>query len=172
MEQAISGSETNKASLSEWKSYTGQDAHSLSVDPVFANPGGTTATDYRPDVTLNGTTIGTVITDYSGTARTSVPTIGAWERILINKWKGTLSDDWNTAGNWTGKTIPAMDANIIFDDNPVNHCKMDQNRSVNHIFNSQPTYRILTNGYKLIVKGDLIFSNNASDKCISKGFCH
>jgi len=81
--------------------------------------------------------------------------------LCINKWIGTISNNWNTAGNWTLNTVPAVDDNIIFDDNPVNHCQLDQNRSVNNITNAQAIYTVVTNGFKLTVKGDLLFTNGA-----------
>jgi hypothetical protein len=79
----------------------------------------------------------------------------------INKWKGTISNNWNTAANWTQNTVPLTDANIIFDDNPMNHCQLDQNRSVTNITNTQSTFRIVTNGFKLSVKGSFSFTNLA-----------
>ncbi|MCX6267203.1 MAG: hypothetical protein NTW16_07580 [Bacteroidetes bacterium] len=38
----------NKTTLSEWKSFTGQDINSLAIDPGFANTGGILAQDYIP----------------------------------------------------------------------------------------------------------------------------
>ena len=159
----------NKATLNEWKNFTGQDANSLASDPAFATPGGIFATDFIPSSVLPGITIGSITTDYSGATRAAIPTMGAWERISINKWKGALSNNWNTAGNWTGNTVPAADDNIIFDENPVNHCQLDQNRSVNNITNAQSAYRLITNGHKLTVKGDLIFSNGAKIDASASG---
>ncbi len=80
---------------------------------------------------------------------------------IINKWKGTTSSNWDTPSNWTDNTIPPEDANIIFDDAVVNHCVMNANHSVNNITNAQSTYRLVTNGKKLTVKGSLQFSNGA-----------
>ncbi len=86
--------------------------------------------------------------------------IGAWQSPA-NKWRGTVSTAWNTAANWTGNTVPAEDANIIFDIAAVNHCQLDQNRSTTNITNAQSTYRMVTNGFKLTVKGALNFTNGA-----------
>ena len=86
--------------------------------------------------------------------------MGAWE-ILINKWKGTTSTDWNTASNWTRGTVLPDGSNLYFDAAPVNHCLLNANHPVNNIFNGQSTYRTVTNGNKLTVKGDLIFTNGA-----------
>ncbi|MFZ4413713.1 MAG: hypothetical protein ACOYOV_11555, partial [Bacteroidales bacterium] len=139
---------------------TAQDANSSAINPQFVNAGSTFAIDYKITANLVGVT-GTGITlDYGGITRIN-PSMGAWENITINKWKGTLSNNWNTAGNWLLNTVPAVDASIVFDDAPLNHCQLDQNRSVTNITINQSSYRLVTNGYKLTVKGDLIFTNGA-----------
>jgi hypothetical protein len=56
----------------------GNDANSLSVNPAFANAGGTNASDYMPG-SLAGTTIAGFSTDYFFTTRPATPTIGALE---------------------------------------------------------------------------------------------
>ena len=78
-----------------------------------------------------------------------------------NKWKGNISTDWNNAGNWTQNQVPAVDANLVFDDSPANDCYLDQNRSVINITNSQGVYGIVLNGNKLTLKGNLLFSGGA-----------
>ena len=80
----------------------------------------------------------------------------------INKWKGSISTDWNNAGNWTLNQVPAVDANLVFDDSPANDCYLDQNRSVTTIANSQGIYGIVLNGNKLTLKGNLLFSGGAA----------
>ena len=79
----------------------------------------------------------------------------------INKWKGSISTDWNNAGNWTLNLVPAVAANIVFDDVPANDCYLDQNRLVTNITNSQEVYGIVLNGNKLTLKGNLLFSGGA-----------
>ncbi|EIA08539.1 ice-binding family protein [Flavobacterium frigoris] len=80
----------------------------------------------------------------------------------INKWKGTVSTVWNIPGNWTRNIVPAADDNIIFDEAPVNHCFMYQDRSVTNITNTQSLYGVVLNGNKLTLKGELLFTNGAS----------
>jgi len=147
---------------------TGRDASSLILNPLFTNAGSTVATDYHVGVDLIGITGTGISTDFGSSSRGVPPTMGAWERN-INKWKGSTSNNWNIASNWTGNTVPAVDANIIFDAAPVNHCQLDQNRSVTSIINTQSTYRMVTNGYKLTVKGDLSFTNGAQIDALSTG---
>ena len=59
---------------------TGQDVNSLAVDPLFANPGGTSAGDYLPSKTsLIGVSGTGISTDFNGAARGVPPTMGAFE---------------------------------------------------------------------------------------------
>ena len=139
---------------------TGQDANSLNTNPSFNSAGSTTASDYRVTTTLAGTFGTGITTDYGLNARSGInPTMGAWERT--NKWKGTTSTDWNTVSNWSWNSVPPDNATIEFDAVPLNHCVMDQDRSVMSIVNTQSTYRVVTNGHKLTIKGNLQFTNGA-----------
>ncbi len=151
---------SDKTTLALWKTATGQDVNSTSINPAFTNAGSMDALDYKLSFDMNGVAGTGITTDYGSSIR-HYPTLGAWERVFVNKWKGTISSDWNTANNWTGNEVPPVDAIIVFDDAPLNHCQMDQNRSVTQIYNNQSTYRMLTNGFKLTVKGDLNFTNGA-----------
>jgi len=139
---------------------TGMDAESLPFNPNFVNAGSTVATDYKIGIDLSGVNGTGIIIDFGLNSRSSSTTMGAWERN-INKWKGSISDDWNNPANWTSNTVPVVNANIVFDDAPNNHCRMDQDRSVTDITNNQSTYRIVTNGHKLIVNRSLHFTNGA-----------
>ena len=58
-----------------------QDAHSLNIDPVFANLGGATAASFLPSAkTLDAVTGTGITTDYAGVTRSLVyPAMGAWE---------------------------------------------------------------------------------------------
>ncbi|MFZ4726358.1 MAG: beta strand repeat-containing protein, partial [Paludibacter sp.] len=152
---------SNRTTLALLKTaITPQDPNSLNTNPTFTLAGSTVATDYQLGVSVNGVTGTGIAVDYGLNSRGGTPTVGAWERNL-NKWKGTTSNDWNTATNWTGNSVPAADASITFDDVPLQHCVMDQNRSVTNIINAQSTYRVVTNGYKLTIKGNLNFTNGA-----------
>ena len=89
--------------------------------------------------------------------KTLAVTVGS----CINKWKGSISNNWNTPANWTQNFVPAVDASIVFDDAPVNHLVLDQNRSVTNITNAQSIYRLVCNGFKLSQKGNTLFTNGA-----------
>ncbi|TDE01586.1 ice-binding family protein [Flavobacterium hiemivividum] len=79
----------------------------------------------------------------------------------INKWKGSVSTNWNNANNWTQNFVPAVDASIVFDDVPLNNLVLDQNRSVTNILNTQSTYKVVCNGKILTIKGNTLFTNGA-----------
>ncbi|MCK9399076.1 MAG: T9SS type A sorting domain-containing protein [Bacteroidales bacterium] len=74
----------NAANVTTLPLITGFDANSLAIDPVFANAGGTTATDYIPSSgNLAGTKISTIPTDYLLNNRANTPTMGAFEGTLV-----------------------------------------------------------------------------------------
>jgi hypothetical protein len=122
----------------------------LGTGTSFTTDSISTTGSYWVDATSNGFTTG---------SRTAVI---ATVNSCVNKWKGTINSAWNVPGNWTQNIVPAVDANIIFDDAPVNHCFMDQDRSVNDITNSQSTYGLVLNGNKLTLKGSLFFTGGAT----------
>ncbi|MPL98709.1 hypothetical protein SDC9_44916 [bioreactor metagenome] len=69
------------ASLPLWQTATTRDANSLSVDPVFALPGGSDPADYIPSAAMPGLTgLGSITDDFGTDAvRTDPVTMGAWE---------------------------------------------------------------------------------------------
>jgi hypothetical protein len=144
--------------LLAWKGATSQDLNSLNTVP-FTAPSSALAVNFRPSVDLYGTASGTTY-DYGLNPRNATtPTMGAWERV--NKWKGSVSIDFNTAANWTFNMVPAAYDNVIFDDAPNRPCTLDQDRYVTDIVNNQSTYRMIVNGFKLTVRGNLTFANGA-----------
>ncbi|MCX6248682.1 MAG: hypothetical protein NTW10_13240 [Bacteroidetes bacterium] len=137
---------------------TGLDANSSSSDPLIVNPGSAVATDYKTTSNMAGASGTGITTDYAGVTRT-LPVVGAWESL--NKWKGFSSTDWSTASNWTSTIVPLSGSNLIFDDAPANHCILPGDITVNNITNGQSTYRLVTNGHKLTIRGALIFTGGA-----------
>jgi hypothetical protein len=74
---------TDRTTLADWKTATGQDAGSLSVSPGFASAGGTAPENYFPSTTLPGVVIAGIATDYAGTTRRDPPTMGAYETEAV-----------------------------------------------------------------------------------------
>jgi hypothetical protein len=53
--------------------------------------------------------------DFNLTARSSTPTIGAFEfdPAFANAWTGASSTDWNTTSNWSAVAIPDQTAGVL-----------------------------------------------------------
>ncbi len=117
---------------------------------------------------VTGLSIGTVYyyrvrasNDFGISAYSTAISTTTLDYNCFNKWKGSDNSNWNVPSNWTFNEVPPVDADIIFDDNPLNHCELDQDRSVNDITNAQSIYQLKTNGFKLTLKGNLNFTNGA-----------
>lgn len=135
-------------------------ANSINTNPVFVSAGSTTASDYRPTVAMTGVSGTGITTDYQTAFRPATPTMGAIE-YGVNKWVGSVSTDFNTAGNWSYGTVPLSGESIEFVATPSNHCILDQNRTLGSITNAQSTYDLVLNGKNLTVTGLLNFTNAA-----------
>lgn len=100
---------SNRATLANWQSATGQDANSLAVDPLF-----TTATNLNLLSTSTligaGVTVAGITKDYTNSTRNGTPSIGAYEDRIVFSAKIFLQGAYsgtshraNTA-NWTTAT--------------------------------------------------------------------
>lgn len=163
-------------------SITGTTTQCLSyVSQVYSISAVTNATSYNwtvptgwtivagsgtPSITVTTGTAGVngniTVTAQNSCGTSAAATLAVTTISCSNYWKGSVSTDWNTPSNWTLNMIPAVDADISFDANPLNHLVMDQHRAVNDITITQSTYQLKTNGFKLTVKGRFIFSNQAT----------
>jgi len=147
----------------------GQDANSQETLPFPAiTANANDPSTYKQNIDLFGVSGTGILTDFGLFTRNATsPNMGAWERI--NKWKGSLSTDFNTAGNWTAVNVPSDWDNVVFDDNPIRPCIMDQQRFVTDIVNAQSSYRFVLNGYKLNLKGQMVLSNGAQVDATASG---
>jgi len=160
----------DKNTIALWRSATNQDIYSYSLNPTFTNAGSITASDYKIGVNLVGALGTGISSDYGTNVRSAEYTaMGAWEHAMTNYWKGTSSTDWATNTNWTLNALPPTYGNIEFDATPVNNCVMDKDYGVTNITNSQSTYKLLTNGHRLTVKGNLSLSNGAQIDASASG---
>jgi hypothetical protein len=139
---------------------TAMDLNSLSVEPLMFNPGGTSAIDYKPGVGMPGIYISGIPADYGGYLREIPPEMGAWGGVL-NMWKGSVSTVWSVPDNWSRAMVPPADSDIYFSIHAIRPLIMDGDKSVKGIYNNQSIYRLVTNGYKLTVKGQFNFNNGA-----------
>ncbi|MCX6266818.1 MAG: hypothetical protein NTW16_05600, partial [Bacteroidetes bacterium] len=134
---------------------TAPDNNSLATNPGFANPGGSSAINYYPSATLNGTSGTGISTDYYGIDRT-IPKMGALE-ANGNVWQGNISDNYGTAGNWTNG-IPSDGADIIFATSPAHDCVLDANRTVGNITNGS-SKNLVVSGKTLTINKTLSFTS-------------
>jgi hypothetical protein len=146
-----------------------KDANSLIVNPSFDSAGSTVASNYNTSVDLVGTSSTGIITDYNLSTRNTFPVMGAWERLMINKWLGSTDTNWNTASNWTMNSVPATSENIIIHSNAVRDCKLSNDYIANNIVSDQSNFTLQTNGYKLSIKGDINLTNGAKIAAASVG---
>lgn len=144
---------TSYTTLGDWQTATGQEANSVSVNPLFDNAGGNLAVDYFvSEGSLALTNPTTVTTDYSGVSRGNPTLIGALERHDFY-WQGDVSTDYNTAANWDQNVVPMAGANIFFNANPDRNCVLDQDRVIGDLKNTQNTDILVLNGHKLSMRG-------------------
>lgn len=108
------------ATLSDWQTATTLDANSISTDPLYIAPGGTAAS---VNLHINsgspadgaGTPVG-IVTDIDGDVRsTTTPDIGADEigSTPVCNWVGSISTNWNTAGNWSTGNVPDATTDVF-----------------------------------------------------------
>ena len=112
---------TNQADIVAWRTASGQDANSKSVNPGFVS-----TADLHPtnlDLNAAGTTIAGITTDFSGALRGNPPDIGAYEFNPPPKtWNGNISNDWNNPVNWTPNGVPTSGISVIIPSGTPNAC--------------------------------------------------
>jgi len=87
--------------------------------------------------------------------------IAGWDGQTGYIWEGDINTNFGEASNWVNGIVPPNGSDISFSANPVNHCILDQNRSLNNITNAQTISRFVLNGRQITVTGILNFSNGA-----------
>jgi len=93
---------------------TGQNAHSLNIDPLFMSVGTSITTNYKIKQQLQGSTdlLAAFPDDYGRINYRVTPTMGAWEQK--NYWMGYTDMAWSKAENWTEGFVPLTGQNIIY----------------------------------------------------------
>jgi hypothetical protein len=166
------GTSPIRPNLSSLRAATGQDANSIVLNPDFQNETNTFTqpNDFltSPAVTLRGTYLAAVATDFDGLARLSIPKMGAFENNNY-VWVGSTSTDFNTASNWEAGVVPPNGADIIFAVNPVRSCLLDQNRTIRNLNNAQGTHHFVLNGRQLTLTGNLNLTNGAKVNATESG---
>jgi len=85
-----------------------------------------------------------------------------------NIWKGSLSTDFGTAGNWLDNKVPLTGENVTFDNNPDNDCILDMNRTIGDI-NNASVKNLNTSAYNLIIKGTTKFTGTGKINASTTG---
>jgi hypothetical protein len=158
----------DKATLAALRTATTKDLNSLNINPVFASAGGTSSDNYYTSENMPGVDGTGTTDDYNGVIRSATPKMGALEANNF-VWQGGISNDFGTAGNWSGNQVPLDGTNITFATNPSNSCVLDQNRTLGQIVNAQSTDKLVVNGKRLTLTKGLTFSNGAQIDASASG---
>ncbi|MDH8701299.1 hypothetical protein M2138_000640 [Dysgonomonadaceae bacterium PH5-43] len=156
-----------------WGKGVEKDYHSLFQDPAFATTTISNLTidnlnelekNLKPACFLGGkVTDGTKVDIIGATRRNLLPTMGALNTSFSNYWVGTKSTDWSTYANWADGKVPDEDTEIVFAPMTAsggttvtceNILKLDQNRTVKHIYNDTD-YQLDINEKTLTLTGGI-----------------
>lgn len=78
---------------------------------------------------------------------------------FINVWKGTISTNFGTAGNWLGNKVPRSGEDIFFDPTPLNDCILDSNRIIRNVVNGS-VKNLNTSSRNLTINGIITFTGS------------
>jgi hypothetical protein len=105
-------------SLAGWQAATGQDASSISANPLFTGTELHLQNPASPCIG-SGTPLVDVTSDYSGNPRHPAhPTMGAREYVPSSNWLGN-TNAWNAGSNWSRNAVPDDSYNVIIPTSPV-----------------------------------------------------
>jgi hypothetical protein len=152
---------TDQADINAWRTASGQDANSKSINPGFLS-----ITDLHPtapDLDAAGNAVSGITTDYAGVERGNPPDIGAYEFAPGPKtWNGSTSTDWNIPLNWTPTGVPSAGVSVIIPSGTPNSCIVNSTATVcNNMILDGSTFTINT-GFVITVSGNLTIQNNAT----------
>ncbi|MDA3854496.1 MAG: hypothetical protein PF444_09705, partial [Bacteroidales bacterium] len=145
----------DKNTLALLQSATGQDANSISIDPEYTTPGGTSSDHYITSAIMTAVAGTGIITDYDEISRANPPKMGALEFTQSYVWQGNISSDFATASNWENGDVPPNGADISFAASPANDCYLDQNRTLNNITNAS-SKKLVLNAKQLTLTGNVV----------------
>ena len=152
---------TNQADISAWRTASGQDANSKSINPGFLS-----TTDLHPtasDFDGAGIAVTGITTDYAGILRGNPPDIGAYEFTPGPKtWNGSLSVDWNNPLNWTPNGVPSPAINVTIPSGTPHLCIINFSGMACKDMILDGTTFIINTSMVMTIYGNLTIQNNAS----------
>lgn len=80
----------------------------------------------------------------------------------LGSWVGSVSSDWNTAGNWANNLVPIPNIPINIDANAQNDLVLDQNRDVGNVTFNAADKKIVLGDYNLKINGQINDVNAAN----------
>jgi hypothetical protein len=152
---------TDQADINAWRTASGQDANSKSVNPGFVST--TDLHPTAPDLDGAGSAVSGITTDYAGVIRGNPPDIGAYEFAPGPKtWNGSTSTDWNIPLNWTPTGVPSSSISVTIPTGTPYACIVNSTATVcNNMILDGSTFTINT-GFVITVSGNLTIQNNAT----------
>jgi len=167
---AKSGSGCGAATFTSYQSNA-----NLSSNKGF-DPSGATSNFTNGVLTLNNVTLGGVGSATITAINPDDPTVTGSATInLLNPaiWVGTLSTDFNTAGNWLYNYVPGPNADIRFATtsldgvDAIRNCHLDTYRIIGNLDFKNSDYKFNLNGNKLQLRGQITNSNSTSGSWMS-----
>ena len=142
--------------LPAWRTATSTEANSLNIDPLFVS-------GFKTAATLNGIDGTGITTDFEGTSRGNPPRMGAYEAagVITYTWTGATSTAYNVSTNWELNIVPPDGTEFSFAASPVNHCLLDQNRTLGNVTNASGK-DLSANGYQLTLSGTTSFTSTGT----------
>ena len=128
-------------------------------DPSGASPNFTNGILIINNVILGGTGSATI----NAINQDDPSVTGSATLNILNPaiWVGSISTDFNTAGNWLYNYVPGPNADIRFasvaldGQDAVRNCHLDTNRIIGNLDFNNSTYKLNLNGYKLELRGQI-----------------
>jgi hypothetical protein len=152
------------SALSSWQAGTGQELHSLDVDPAFVSS--SDLHPQAPELNNAGISIPGIMVDFAGVLRGNPPDIGAYEYATTSaNWTGLISADWNNPANWSSNAVPGPgESAIIPGGTPNNPQVLINNLSCNNLTIWQGASLMINTGITFTVNGQLILQQGSSVK--------
>ena len=147
----------------------GQHPNSIALNPQFVSPAiGASPVNFKLLVSSPcidaGIPVSQVLTDFWGLERSFVsPAMGFYEYSLPVTWNGSISADWNNAGNWTPAGVPGQYHVVKIPGSTPNTCTVTGTNYYCKSLSVEAGGTLMVNiSRQLTIKGTLILKNGSS----------